>query len=54
MSNLKRAACQFCEFIKDIVCWPELMAGQEPLSTWERNVVVKAAVARFLDYDRIS
>lgn len=47
------AASQFCGLIKEIAFWPELMAGQSPVTTRERNAAVKSAVAMFLDhYDR--
>ena len=50
ISNSEKAAAQFCGLIKEIAFWPELMAGQEPLSTRERNAAVKAAVEMFLDH----
>ncbi|MEM9541553.1 MAG: TetR/AcrR family transcriptional regulator [Cyanobacteria bacterium P01_E01_bin.42] len=54
ISNPERAAAQFCGLIKEIVFWPELMAGQEPISTRERNAAVKTAVEMFLDHYRQS
>ena len=48
--NPEKAAAQFCGLIKEIAFWPELMAGQEPISTQERNAAVKAAVEMFLDH----
>lgn len=48
--NSEKAAAQFCGLIKEIAFWPELMAGQEPISTRERNAAVKAAVEMFLDH----
>ena len=48
--NSEMAAAQFCGLIKEIAFWPELMAGQEPISTQERNAAVKAAVEIFLDH----
>ena len=52
--NPEKAAAQFCGLIKEIAFWPELMAGQEPISTRERNAAVKAAVEMFLDHYRKS
>lgn len=46
----ERAAAQFCGLIKEIAFWPELMAGQKPVTTRERNAVVKDAVTIFLDH----
>ena len=54
ISNPEKAAAQFCGLIKEIAFWPELMAGQEPISTRERNAAVKAAVEMFLDHYRKS
>ncbi|MEM9121328.1 MAG: TetR/AcrR family transcriptional regulator [Cyanobacteria bacterium P01_F01_bin.56] len=54
ISNPERAAAQFCGLIKEIAFWPELMAGQEPISTRERNAAVKAAVEMFLNHYQIS
>ena len=52
ISNPERAAAQFCGLIKEIAFWPELMAGQDPISARERNAAVKAAVEIFLDHYR--
>ena len=52
ISNPEKAAAQFCGLIKEIAFWPELMAGQEPISTRERNAAVKAAVEIFLAHYR--
>ena len=46
----EKAATQFCGLIKEIAFWPELMAGQKPITTRERNAAVKDAVAMFLDH----
>ncbi|NEQ65836.1 MAG: TetR/AcrR family transcriptional regulator [Symploca sp. SIO2D2] len=54
IGNPEKAAAQFCGLIKEIAFWPELMAGQEPISTRERNATVKAAVEIFLDHYLIS
>jgi len=54
ISNPEKAAAQFCGLIKEIAFWPELMAGQEPISTRQRNAAVKAAVEMFLDHYRKS
>ena len=48
----ERAAVQFCGLIKEPTFWPELMAGQEPVSAHERKSVVKSAVEMFLDHYR--
>lgn len=48
ISNLDFAASQFCGLIKEIVFWPELMAGQRPASARDRTTAVKSAVAVFL------
>ncbi|MEM9552820.1 MAG: TetR/AcrR family transcriptional regulator [Acidobacteriota bacterium] len=48
--DFDRAETQFCGLIKEFVFWPELMAGQEPASSSERNTVVKSAVDVFLTY----
>ena len=53
ISNPEKAAAQFCGLIKEIAFWPELMAGQEPLSTRERNAAVKSAVDMFLSYYQV-
>ena len=50
--NPERAAAQFAGLIKELAYWPELMAGAEPLSARERQVVVKAAVDMFLAHYR--
>lgn len=44
------AASQFCGLIKEIVFWPEVMAGQEPVTSRERRLAVEDAVAIFLDH----
>lgn len=46
--NLDFAASQFCGLIKELVFWPELMAGQRPATAKDRNAAVKSAVAMFL------
>lgn len=46
------AATQFCGLIKEVVFWPELMAGQAPSTSLERTTAVKAAVEMFLDHYR--
>lgn len=46
----EKAATQFCGLIKESIYWPELMAGQQPVTTRERNIAVKDAVAMFLCY----
>ncbi|MEM9216816.1 MAG: TetR/AcrR family transcriptional regulator [Cyanobacteria bacterium P01_F01_bin.150] len=51
--NSEKAAAQFCGLIKEIAFWPELIAGQEPISTRERNAAVKSAVEMFLDHYEI-
>ncbi|MEM6733675.1 MAG: TetR/AcrR family transcriptional regulator C-terminal domain-containing protein, partial [Myxococcota bacterium] len=48
--NPERAAAQFCGLIKEVAFWPELMAGQTPLSKRERNATVRSAVEIFLSY----
>ena len=50
--DLDRAETQFCGLIKELVFWPELMAGQEPVSSRERGVVVESAVEVFLAFYR--
>ena len=50
ISNPEKAAAQFCGLIKEIAFWPELMAGQKPVTTRERNAAVKDAVSMFLDH----
>jgi len=50
ISAPENAAAQFCGLIKEIAFWPELMAGQEPVTTRERNAAVRDAVAMFLDH----
>ena len=45
-----RAASQFCGLIKELAFWPELMAGQKPVTTRELNLAVKEAVAIFLNH----
>ena len=50
--NAERAAGQFCGLIKEVAFWPELMAGQEPISARERKGVVKSAVDIFLAHHR--
>ncbi len=52
ITNPEQAATQFCGLIKEIAFWPELMAGQKPLSTRERKAVVKSAVEMFLGHYR--
>lgn len=44
------AATQFCGLIKEIVFWPEVMAGQQPATSRERRMAVEDAVAMFLNY----
>lgn len=46
----EKAAAQFCGLIKEIAFWPELMAGQKPVTSRERSEAVKDAVAIFLDH----
>ncbi len=48
ISNPERAAAQFCGLIKEVAFWPELMAGQKPVTSRERNAAVKEAVDIFL------
>ena len=48
------AASQFCGLIKEIVYWPEVMAGQEPATARERRLAVEGAVAMFLSHYAIS
>ncbi|MEM7474559.1 MAG: TetR/AcrR family transcriptional regulator [Planctomycetota bacterium] len=48
--NPEIAASQFCGLIKEIAFWPELMAGQKPVTSRERNAAVRDAVAMFLDH----
>lgn len=50
IGNPEKAAAQFCGLIKEIAYWPELMAGQKPVTSRERNAAVKDAVAIFLDH----
>ncbi len=52
ITNPERAAAQFCGLIKEIAFWPELMAGQKPLSKRERRAAVSSAVDIFLSYYR--
>ena len=54
INNPEKAAAQFCGLIKEIAFWPELMAGQKPISTRERNSAVKSAVEMFLDHYQVS
>lgn len=54
ISNPEKAATQFCGLIKEIAFWPELMAGQAPVSTRERNAAVKSAVEMFLDHYQVT
>ena len=44
------AAAQLCGLIKELAFWPQLTAGQEPLSTRARRAAVRAAVGLFLDH----
>jgi len=53
ITNHEKAATQFAGLIKEIAYWPQLMAGQEPLSTRERRATVKSAVEIFLGYYRM-
>ena len=46
----ERAATQFCGLIKEVVFWPEVMAGQQPVTSLERRRAVEDAVAIFLGY----
>ncbi len=50
VTDAEMAAAQFCGLIKEIAFWPELMGGQKPVTTRERNLAVKRAVAMFLDH----
>ena len=50
ITNPERAAVQFCGLIKESAFWPQLMAGQKPLSQRERRAVVGTAVEMFLSY----
>ncbi len=52
VNDPEKAAAQFCGLIKEIAFWPELMAGQKPVTTRERNAAVKSAVEIFLDHYR--
>lgn len=52
ITNPDRAAAQFCGLIKEVAFWPELMAGQKPLSRRERRAAVSSAVEMFLRYYR--
>lgn len=54
VNDHEKAAAQFCGLIKEIAFWPELMAGQKPVTTRERNAAVKSAVEMFLDHYRVS
>ncbi len=50
ISDPEWAATQFCGLIKEIVFWPEVMAGQQPATSRERRMAVEDAVAIFLNY----
>lgn len=50
IANVERAATQYCGLIKEVVFWPELMAGQKPLSAKEKKEAVGAATRIFLSY----
>lgn len=52
ITDPEKAAAQFCGLIKEIAYWPELMAGQKPVTTRERNAAVRSAVEIFLDHYR--
>ena len=53
LTKPERAAVQFCGLIKEAAFWPELMAGQKPLSQRERRAVVSSAVDMFLKYYQV-
>jgi len=48
ITDPEKAASQFCGLIKEIAFWPELMAGQKPVTSRARSAAVKDAVAMFL------
>ena len=48
--NAEMAAAQLCGLIKELAFWPQLTAGQAPLSTRARRAAVNSAVALFLDH----
>ena len=50
ISDPELAAAQFCGLIKEVVFWPEIMAGQGSATSHERREAVKDAVAIFLSY----
>lgn len=50
ITSVERAATQFCGLIKEVAFWPELMAGQKPMSRKDKRQTVKAAVEIFLSY----
>lgn len=50
VNDPEKAAAQFCGLIKEIAYWPELMAGQKPVTSRERASAVKDAVAIFLGH----
>ncbi len=54
IANMDMAASQFCGLIKEIIFWPELMAGQRPASPKDREAAVKSAVEMFIAHYRSS
>lgn len=53
VTDPEMAASQFCGLIKEIVFWPQLMAGQRPSSERELESVVSSAVEMFLDHYQV-
>ena len=50
ITNMDRAASQFCGLIKELIFWPELMAGQRPASSKDREAAVTSAVKMFIAF----
>lgn len=50
MKNIDFAAAQFCGLIKELIFWPELMAGQKSATKKEKEMVVQSAVDLFLSH----